>query len=41
MPMIDAALRNDPGIYPPAEVLARLFPLRARTQEESRLESSA
>jgi putrescine transport system substrate-binding protein len=41
MPMIDAALRNDPGIYPPAEVLARLVPLRARTQEESRLENSA
>jgi putrescine transport system substrate-binding protein len=41
MPMIDEALRNDPSIYPPAEVLARLFPLRARTQEESRLENSA
>lgn len=39
MPMIDAALRNDPGIYPPAEVLARLVPLRGRTQEESRLEN--
>lgn len=41
MPMIDAALRNDPGVYPPSEVLARLVPLRARTQEESRLENSA
>ena len=41
MPLIDEALRNDPAIYPPAEVLARLVPLRARTQEESRLENSA
>jgi spermidine/putrescine-binding protein len=41
LPMIDTVLRNDPSIYPPAEVLARLFPLRARTQEETRLESSA
>jgi putrescine transport system substrate-binding protein len=41
MPMIDAALRNNPHLYPPPEVLARLVPLRARTQEESRLENSA
>jgi putrescine transport system substrate-binding protein len=41
MSMIDEALRSDPSIYPPAEVLARLVPLRARTQQESRLESSA
>jgi putrescine transport system substrate-binding protein len=41
LPMIDPALRNDPSVYPPAEVLPRLVPLRARTQQESRLENSA
>jgi putrescine transport system substrate-binding protein len=41
LPLVDEALRNDPSIYPTAEVRSRLVPLRARTQEESRLESRA
>ena len=28
-PMVDASLRNDPAIYPSAEVTARLYPLQA------------
>ena len=39
MPLVDAALRDDPGIYPGPEVIARLQPLRARTQEQSREEN--
>jgi putrescine transport system substrate-binding protein len=38
-PLVEAALRDDPGIYPGPEVLARLEPLRARTQEHSREEN--
>lgn len=41
MPMIEPALRNDPGIYPPPEVLARPIPLRARTGDASRPEMDA
>ena len=41
LPLVDEALRNDPGIYPTADVRSRLVPLRARTQEESRLENRA
>jgi putrescine transport system substrate-binding protein len=39
LPMIDEALRTDPNVYPTAEVRAKLVSLRARTQEESRLEN--
>ena len=39
VPLVDAALRDDPGIYPGPEVLARLKPLRARTPEQSRDET--
>lgn len=41
LPLVDEALRNDPGIYPTADVRARLVPLRSRTQEETRLEMHA
>jgi putrescine transport system substrate-binding protein len=41
LPLVDEALRNDPSIYPTAAVRSRLVPLRARTQEESRLENRA
>jgi len=38
-PLVDAALRDDPGVYPDPELRQRLQPLRARTQERSREEN--
>ena len=38
-PLVDAALRDDPGVYPPAELRDRLQPLRARSQAQSREEN--
>lgn len=38
-PLVDASLRDDPGIYPPAELRERLQPLRARSQAQSREEN--
>jgi putrescine transport system substrate-binding protein len=37
LPMVDEAVRNDPGVYPPAEVKAKLFPDLAATDEFTRL----
>ncbi len=34
---LDPAVRNDPGVYPPAEVRARLHPERARPADYQRL----
>jgi len=39
MPLIDPSLRGDRSVYPPADVRARLQPLRARTQAQSREET--
>lgn len=39
LPLISAELREDPTIYPPREVMSRLTPLRARSHEQSRLET--
>jgi putrescine transport system substrate-binding protein len=39
LPLVDAVLRDDPGIYPPAELRERLQPLRARSQAQSREEN--
>jgi putrescine transport system substrate-binding protein len=36
MPMVNEALRTDVGIYPPADVRARLVPQRAHSQEFAR-----
>jgi putrescine transport system substrate-binding protein len=36
-PAIDPAVRNDPGVYPPPEMLPKLVPERARSPEFSRL----
>jgi putrescine transport system substrate-binding protein len=36
-PAINEAVRNDPGIYPPPEVLAKLHPEPTRTPEYTRL----
>jgi len=36
-PAINAAVRNDPGVYPPPEMLPKLVPERAKTPEFSRL----
>ena len=36
-PAIDPGVRNDPGIYPPPEVLAKLHPEPMRTPEYTRL----
>ena len=38
-PLVDASLRDDPGIYPGPELRRRLQPLRARSQEHSREEN--
>ena len=35
--LVKASVRNDPGIYPPAEVKAKLFPNLANTEEFARL----
>lgn len=37
LPFVDEGVRNDPGVYPPAEVKAKLFPDLAETQEFTRL----
>jgi putrescine transport system substrate-binding protein len=39
LPMIKDSIRNDPSIYPPPEVVARLKPLRARSQQQARIET--
>ena len=36
LPMVDEAVRNNPGVYPPAEVQAKLFPLEVLTPAVSR-----
>jgi putrescine transport system substrate-binding protein len=38
-PMVDAAMRDDPGVYPGPEQLAQLQSLRARSQAQSREEN--
>ncbi len=35
--MVDESVRNDPGVYPPAEVKAKLFPDLAESEEFTRL----
>ncbi len=37
LPQVNESVRNDPGIYPPAEVKAKLFPDLAETAEFTRL----
>ena len=37
LPMVDESVRNDPGVYPPPEVRAKLVPERAKSQEFTRL----
>jgi putrescine transport system substrate-binding protein len=38
-PLVVASLRDDPGVYPSAEMRERLQPLRARSQAQSREEN--
>ncbi len=37
LPLVDESVRNDPGVYPSAEVKAKLFPDLASTDEFTRL----
>ena len=37
LPLVDAAITGDPNIYPPADVLAKLTPLQAHSQDFTRL----
>ena len=37
VPLLDPAVRNDPGVYPPADVKAKLFPNLARSADYTRL----
>jgi len=37
LPMVDESVRNDPGVYPPAEVKAKLFPDLAASDDFTRL----
>ncbi len=37
VPMVNESVRNDPGVYPPAEVKAKLFPDLAESEEFTRL----
>lgn len=39
LPLVSESLRNDPSIYAPPEVVARLSPLLARSQEQSRVDT--
>jgi len=41
LPYVDDAVKNDPNIYPPPEMKAKLFPHLAESQEYSRLENRA
>jgi putrescine transport system substrate-binding protein len=36
LPLLDPAVRDDPGVYPPAETMAKLFPNLARSPEFTR-----
>jgi putrescine transport system substrate-binding protein len=36
VPLLDAAVRDNPGVYPPPEVMAKLFPNLARSAEFTR-----
>ena len=36
LPLMDAEVRDDPGVYPPPETMAKLFPNLARSQEFTR-----
>ncbi len=36
-PALSEAVKNDPGVYPPAAVMSKLVPERAKSQEFSRL----
>ncbi len=38
-PLVKDSVRNDPGVYPPPEIKAKLFPNLADTEEFSRLEN--
>lgn len=38
-PLVDATLRDDPGVYPDPAIRDKLQPLRARSQEQSREEN--
>jgi len=37
LPLVDESVRNDPGVYPPAEVKAKLFPDLAASDDFTRL----
>ncbi len=37
--LVDEAIRNDPGVYPPEDVKAKLVPIMADTEETSRLKT--
>jgi putrescine transport system substrate-binding protein len=37
VPLLDPAVRDNPGVYPPPEVMAKLFPNLARSAEYTRL----
>ncbi len=36
LPLLDPSVRDDPGVYPPPETMAKLFPNLAHTQEFTR-----
>jgi putrescine transport system substrate-binding protein len=38
-PLVDPALRDDPGVYPSPQQFEQLQSLRARTQQQSRDEN--
>ena len=39
LPLITQSLRDDPAVYPPPEVMARLKPFKARSLEQSRIDT--
>jgi len=41
LPLVDESVRNDPGVYPPPEVKAKLFPNLASSEEFTRLVNRA
>ncbi|AUX72241.1 spermidine/putrescine ABC transporter substrate-binding protein PotF [Erwinia pyrifoliae] len=41
VPFVDAAIRNNPGVYPPADIMAKLFTLRVQEPKLDRVRTRA
>ncbi|ATZ11159.1 spermidine/putrescine ABC transporter substrate-binding protein PotF [Erwinia amylovora] len=41
VPLVDAAIRNNPGVYPPADIMAKLFTLKVQDPKLDRVRTRA